>query len=863
MVHPRSIIEKKTVLFLLCVVGWLLPFTLQCTTPQSPTTSTQTSAVVAGTPDTKYPAVGALSLGQTTLFCTGTLIAPRLVLTAAHCAEGALQAKLPKVFFRTDEPDSTGKLQATYHAIQRAVVHPQYASGQTVPDFDLGLLVLTKPVRNITPISMLRAPMLSTWKNTKALVMGYGLIQTRPSFQTTNTKHSASIPITDINSKIFIQQDPQGKQSACHGDSGGPVLYQAYGRIQVIGVISAPYKATVSPVPNRTYCDGGSIATRVDTNLNFLLPYLLKYNLGKLSCTDNQECATCRACETNTTKQCQPKPVSRASTFCQPCQKDSDCSGGVCQRFPDGYRCVQRCNSEGCCPQATYCDTTQAKVQTGNNLCLPLQDTCPPVACTQDETCGLDGVCEQGTCKLRPIPKHPTYCHPCITSKQCGEDNLCINSLSGLGVCLQACTQGDFCPQGTKCQAITPGLKQCVPIQGCTLECNDKISCPKSMTCKQGTCTRTSGSHAGDFCSSERPCPSPQYICLPTSLGSRCMQRCGPPLGAEGSPCQQGNCNSGLHCTKLPGGQDVCLKVCNGYCTAGRCLRISPTVVACICRNNSECPSDFLCDTSILGTFGDGVCIPKNQAQGACPQGLECQPNAPFGRLCGPTRGDRPAFTTCSFIQRCNSGLQCRQFSPDKPAVCYEVCKQSSSICGFGGTCTLESNNQGICMCQSSLQCNNKNDCILVGDTGQSLVGYCDRSTETSCRLSLDCPAEHICDQGTCRFDPTRANPSPESTKEPNDKPQEEPNPTDASSEPERREQNPEPSTTDRGEPSTETQAPTQDSKPPELPQHQACGCSSTPTHPVYSFVLFLLAIIMTRAIRRESNLSHQNFHSR
>src|SRR5918911_5010069 len=129
-------------------------------------------AITYGSPDgNRHPEVGAL-LAQhafsdgTWEECSGTLIAPRVFLTAAHCDEGVSRVA---VTFDSSYVYPTGTTYwGTWHA------DPNYNQSQSDPQ-DLAVVVLDKAVKGIEPARLPEEDSLSDLPGDQQFTsVGYG-----------------------------------------------------------------------------------------------------------------------------------------------------------------------------------------------------------------------------------------------------------------------------------------------------------------------------------------------------------------------------------------------------------------------------------------------------------------------------------------------------------------------------------------------------------------------------------------------------------------------------------------------------------------------------------------------------------------
>ena len=195
--------------------------------------------------------------------CTGTLIAPDVVLTAGHCIEYSPTA----IIANTVDYDGPGGERI---AVTRAMAHPGWEGS-----YDVGVLVLARPATTAPRPAATSCVFEQQFAVGAAVeLVGFGATDLQgESFNSRLRQVTASVRDPDCSGGdgCVSSISPGGEFVAggmgigsCFGDSGGPVYRTTPWGTYVVGVVSRGVDSGRDP------CGGGGIYVRTDAVLDWV-----------------------------------------------------------------------------------------------------------------------------------------------------------------------------------------------------------------------------------------------------------------------------------------------------------------------------------------------------------------------------------------------------------------------------------------------------------------------------------------------------------------------------------------------------------------------------------------------------------------
>jgi uncharacterized protein (TIGR03382 family) len=331
--------------------------------------ASRSAPITHGEPTEGLLAVAAITTGGE-LTCTGTLVAPRVVVTAAHCLRG----HAPDGVFFGAVVGGPGE------HVPIAAVREDARFDALSLDHDLGVVILARAV-DVPPIALPSAPLAeAALVGRVVVVVGFGA--TGDPAEPAGTKRRGSTVVTEAT-PIQLSVAPAPAQP-CRGDSGGPTLLALDGVRTLVGVTAFGDED----------CAVFATSTRVDAHADFLAGAIAAATDGGAAV--GEACFDATACAIGT---CVWPADAPSRGYCAAaCAVDADCPAAMAC---DGEQCRYPLPSPGAagaaCTTVNDCERGGCVAAPDEDpvcaeRCLLARDTCAEgFAC--GATAGGDGAC--------------------------------------------------------------------------------------------------------------------------------------------------------------------------------------------------------------------------------------------------------------------------------------------------------------------------------------------------------------------------------------------------------------------------------------------------------------------------------------
>lgn len=221
--------------------------------------------------------VGVLDVATLSVVCTGTLITPRVVVTAGHCFFDEDFVAIPATSYvvafgvidLNTPPDAAHRI-----AVASGGPHPEYGrgpigdetpAGLDPTENDIGVLLLARDLVEMAPVALTSSAESDSLTEVGAIVslVGYGVTDLDTLAYGVLMRATSTVIATIPNELLIAPANPtQG--DTCFGDSGGPVYGTLDGHPVLLGLTSR------GRLDSQVECGAGGIYTDVAFHRAFL-----------------------------------------------------------------------------------------------------------------------------------------------------------------------------------------------------------------------------------------------------------------------------------------------------------------------------------------------------------------------------------------------------------------------------------------------------------------------------------------------------------------------------------------------------------------------------------------------------------------